>query len=85
MIEIEEAIKFEHNGFACTIIQRPDLCFVYQVHGFRESDEKDWIPKVKFDKDLSLKQIEKAAKEMMDGTFSGEIEVYGNLHVWCGE
>lgn len=78
-------IEFEYNGFVCTIVQRPDLCYIYQVHGYRELDKKHWIPEIKFDKELTFEQIEKAAKEMMDGTFSGKIEVFGDLHVWCGK
>ena len=85
MIGTQEVTEFEHNGFTCTITQRPDLCYVYQVYGFRQADKKHWNPKTKFDKDLTIEQVQKAAIEMMDGTFEGVIEVYGNLHIWAGE
>ncbi len=76
--------KFEHNGFTCTIMQRPDLLYMYQVHGVDRVKETVWSPKVMFDKDLSVEEIKKAAIEMMDGTFDGEVEVYGNFHVFTG-
>ena len=85
MIATEGIVEFEHDGFLCTITQRPDLCYVYQVHGFRQVDEKLWMPEIRFDKDLTIDQIKAAAIEMMDGTFTGKIEVYGDIHVWAGE
>ncbi|KKL87752.1 hypothetical protein LCGC14_1931550, partial [marine sediment metagenome] len=36
-----EMVGFEHNGFKCTITERPDLCYLYMVHGYRQSDDKD--------------------------------------------
>ncbi len=85
MVETEDAVEFEHKGFKCTITQRPDLCYVYQVCGFRQADNVVWIPRIKFDKDLTMSQIKVAAIEMIEGTFEGVIEEYGNLFVWTGE
>ncbi len=79
----DELLKFEHNGFSCTVIERPDLYYTKQVFGIR-GDER-WLPRIKFDKELSLEQVQKAACEMLDGTFSGQIEVYNGIHIWEGE
>ena len=83
-IGAKEMAVFEHDGFTCTIMQRPDLLYMYQVYGYRDVDKKLWLPRIMFDKDISVEQIQKAAVEMMNGTFEGEIEVYGNIHVFTG-
>ncbi len=80
-----ETATFEHKGFACTIMMRPDLRYVYQVHGFRESDQKHFLPKVKFDRELTFEQIRDASIAMIDDTFTGKLERYGHVVLYCGE
>ncbi|GAG24470.1 unnamed protein product, partial [marine sediment metagenome] len=74
-------VTFEHDGFECAIIHRPDLLYTYSVCGHRDSDNKDWLPHVVFDKDLTFEQIRSASIEMMDGVFDGEIETHGNIQI----
>ena len=76
-----ETATFEHKGFACTIMMRPDLRYVYQVHGFRESDQMYFIPPVMFPETFTFEQIRDKSIEMIDGKFKGEVEIYANLAV----
>ena len=79
-----EMVGFEHNGFKCTITERPDLCYLYMVHGYRQSDDKDFLPNAFFVRNLTAGQIKDACIAMMDGIFSGRVERYGNYNVVVG-
>ena len=76
-----EMADFEHDGFKCTITERPDLCYLYMVHGYRKLDDKDFLPEVMFDGKMTAEQIKNACIAIMDGTFSGKVEQYGNYNV----
>lgn len=74
-------IKFEHNGFECMIHERPDLCHSYKVYGHRKTDDKVFYPDILFDRDMTIEDIKKVCIDMMDGKFSGSVEVYGDHSV----
>ena len=76
-----QQVDFEHNGFECVITERPDLCYGYKVFGFRKSDDKVFLPKVLFDRDMTRAEIIFASIAMMDGTFTGQVESYGGYDV----
>ena len=77
MIDTEELTKFEHNGFACIITPRPDMCYGYTVYGYREADGYLFLPKILFDRDVSMSQIKKDCIDIMDGKFQGDLESVG--------
>ena len=74
--------KFAYKDFDFTITERPDLCFAYSVCG--ENGDKVWIPGVLLDPDLSKEEMVQAVKDMVDGVFTGEVEVYGHHRVYAG-
>jgi hypothetical protein len=76
--ECFKEVVFEHNGYECEIIQRADLYYCYKVCGHNKSEDKIFYPELLFDKDLSLERIREASISMIDGTFQGKVEVYGN-------
>ena len=73
--------KFTHDGFDCTIVERPDLLYCKKVHGFRESDSMHWTPKTLFDKDLTFEQARDAAIAIREGRFEGKIDHYGDYSI----
>lgn len=75
--------KFSYAGFNCEIIERPDMFYLRQVRGFRESDKKLFgcNSPILFDRDLTLGAIRDACISMIDNKFSGNVEVYGDLAV----
>lgn len=77
-------IQFEHNGFECVINERPDLCYLYKVHGHRETDDKDWTSNVLFERYITAEQIANACSDIIDGTFSGKVEQCGAYNVMAG-
>ena len=79
-----ERVGFEHKGFNCTITERPDFCYLCMVHGHRKLDDKDFLPNVLFEQDMADEQIRDACIDIMDGTFSGKVERYGNYNVIVG-
>lgn len=84
MNETKEMTGFEHDGFKCTIIQRPELCFLWQVHGYREADDKEFLPNLLFEQNLTVEEIRDACIAIMDGDFSGKVERYRNFNVMVG-
>jgi len=76
---------FEHNGFECEIIERPDKAYCKQAFG-RKGD-LIWRPNTEgrliyFDMSLTFEQIEVACITMLDtGGFKGTIERYGDMLV----
>lgn len=75
---------FEHNGFKCTITHRPDLYYLYRVHGHRKSDNKHFLPRLLFEQNLTFEQIRDASISVIDGTFEGKVERYGQYNVFAG-
>ncbi len=82
---IINGVTFEHNGFKCKITQRPDLHYLYKVHGYRKSDNMDFLPHLMFEQNLTFEQIRDASISIIDGTFEGKVEVYGNYSVFAGD
>ncbi len=79
-----ERVGFEYDGFKCTITERPDLCYLYKVHGHRESDDKDWSPNLLFERYMTAEQIKSACIAIMQGTYSGKVEQCGRYNVAVG-
>ncbi len=71
---------FELNGFSCTVTERPDLCYLRKVHGYRKSDDMHFLPTVLFEQDCSLEDIREVCASRLDGTFNGRVETYGRLN-----
>ena len=78
---IKERIKvtFSHKGYECNIINRLDLRYLYQVHGYNKEKDMDFCPRLLFD--MPVDQIQKAAIAILDGTFRGIIELYGGHYI----
>ena len=73
---------FRYGGFDITLQERPDLCYLYAIHGVK--DDKHWLPKIMLDPCLSDSEMYQAVRDMLDGVFTGQIEVYGPHHVYAG-
>ena len=83
-METVKMTGFEHKGFKCTITERPDLCYLYKVHGHREVDSMDWMPNLLFERYLTAEQIKDACIGIIDGTFAGKVEQCGAFNVMVG-
>ncbi len=81
---VETGTEFEHDGFKCNIIERPDLLYGYTVYGRRKSDDKVFKPNVLFDRDMTTDEIIDTCRAMIDGIFSGKVERIGNYNVIAG-
>ena len=77
-------VVFEHKGYTCEIIQRPDLYYCFKVYGYNKLKDKVFYPELMFGKDVPLEKIREVSKSMIDGTFKGEVEVYGNQVIMTG-
>ena len=76
-MNIKDGYKFDHNGFSCEVVFRPDRFYTYNVFGCKGG--KCWIPKIYgFDKDLSFAKIKRACIDLMcTGKFGGVINSIG--------
>ncbi|KKL24086.1 hypothetical protein LCGC14_2418880 [marine sediment metagenome] len=84
MATTTKGVGFEYKGLDCTITERPDLCFLYKVHGCRKSDNTVWMPNLLFERYLTAEQIENACIAIIDGTFAGKVEQCGAFNVMVG-
>ena len=83
MIELKEA-TFEYDGFECKVRERPDLLNLRQVNGHRESDNRNFLSKLLFERHLSFEQIREAFISEMKGELTGTIIPYGRYAIYTG-
>ena len=77
--------EFELNGFACKVIERPDLHYLSFVCGTRIVDtvmeDKIFLPRLGFEPNVGLDEIKSVCSDIMAGN-AIKVERCGNTTIY---